>query len=282
MKLIASWLSSATLAFTFALTSHPCFSANAKLLATPGVATIEGAAGGGIVPWAQLAGYAGRDEISFGGFCSRSQVKDFSLSACGLQINVLDRVELAVTKQKFTVEPLNIDINQNIISAKVRLYGDIVYSRWPQVSLGLQAKTLEDAWVVDAFGANSDTGTDIYIAASKLHLAAIAGRNTFWNITVRSTKANQLGLLGFGGNNNSRTLQIETSTALFINRHWAMGIEYRQKPNNLKTPEDDWADFFVAWFPTKNINITAAFLNLGEIAGIQDQTGWHLSIMGNY
>ena len=32
--------------------------ATGKLLATPGVSQIEVSAGGGLVPWAQLAGYA--------------------------------------------------------------------------------------------------------------------------------------------------------------------------------------------------------------------------------
>ena len=268
--------------FGLLLQSDLTMAANGKLLGTPGVATIEGSAGGGLVPWAQLAGYASRDEISASGYCSQSNVKDFTLNSCGLQINLFDRLELAAAQQNFTVEPLNVDVSQKIISAKLRVYGDIIYSRWPQISLGLQAKTLKDPWVIDAFGSVSDKGTDIYIAASKLHLAAIVGRNAFWNITLRSTQANQLGLLGFGSQDHGRQLQIEASSALFLNPHWAIGLEYRQKPNNLAIPEDDWADLFIAWFPSKRINVTAAFLDLGEIAGIQDQTGWHLSLMANY
>ncbi|MBD3634096.1 MAG: DUF3034 family protein, partial [Methylophaga sp.] len=42
-----------------ALLMHGAASAaDGKLIATPGVSQIHGAAGGGLVPWAQLAGYA--------------------------------------------------------------------------------------------------------------------------------------------------------------------------------------------------------------------------------
>lgn len=40
-------------------------------------------------------------------------------------------------------------------------------------------------------------GTDIYIAATKIHLGAIFDYNTVSNLTLRATKANEIGLLGF-------------------------------------------------------------------------------------
>jgi len=42
-------------------TSFSSLASDGKLLATPGVSQIEGSGGGGIVPWAQLAGYASED-----------------------------------------------------------------------------------------------------------------------------------------------------------------------------------------------------------------------------
>jgi len=44
--------------------------------------------------------------------------------------------------------------------------------------------------------------------------------------------------------------------------------------------EQDWKDLFVAWMPNKHVSVTAAYLDLGNIAGASDQTGWYLSVTG--
>lgn len=255
--------------------------AGGKLLATPGVAQIEGSGGGGIVPWAQLAGYATEDQIAGSGFCSRADLKNFSLNVCGAQLNIRNRLELSYAQQTFFVPALDTDIRQSITSAKIRLYGDIVYSHWPQVSLGLQHKSLRDSTIAMALGAQDDSDTDVYLAASKLHLGSLFDLNSFWNVTLRHTQANQLGLLGFGGVDQNKSLFLEASAALFISSQLAVGFEFRQKPDNLNLGEDHWNDIFIAWFPNKHINVTASYLELGSIAGTEDQTGWYLSIMGN-
>lgn len=256
------------------------FAGQGKLLGTPGVSQVEGSAGGGLVPWAQLAGYASDEEVAVNGFCSRADVSDYSLDVCGAQVNVLDRVELSYAQQRFEVPALNTTIEQSITAAKVRLYGDIVYSSWPQLSLGAQHKSLDDGTVATLVGAQETSGTDIYLAASKLHLGALAGYNVFWNLTTRYSDANQLGLLGFGGENASKELLFEGSTAIFLSREIALGVEYRQKSNNLGLGEQNWQDIFVAWMPNKYVSITAAWLDLGSIAGAKDQTGWYLSVTG--
>ena len=256
------------------------FAASGKLLATPGVSQVEGSAGGGIVPWAQLAGYASDDEIAINGFCSRADVSDYRLDVCGAQLNIYDRVEFSYAEQRFEVPALNTDIEQSITGAKVRLYGDIVYSKWPQLSLGVQHKSLDDGSIANLLGAKDTSGTDIYLAASKLHLGALAGYNWFWNTTFRYSDANQLGLLGFGGPDSDKELLFEASTAVFLTHQIAVGVEYREKSNNLGLGEQDWQDVFVAWFPNKYVSVTAAWLDLGSIAGAEDQTGWYLSVTG--
>ena len=256
------------------------FAASGKLLATPGVSQVEGSAGGGIVPWAQLAGYASDDEIAINGFCSRADVSDYRLDVCGAQLNIYDRVEFSYAEQRFEVPALNTDIEQSITGAKVRLYGDIVYSKWPQLSLGVQHKSLDDGSIANLLGAKDTSGTDVYLAASKLHLGALAGYNWFWNTTFRYSDANQLGLLGFGGPDSDKELLFEASTAVFLTHQIAVGFEYREKSNNLGLGEQDWQDVFVAWFPNKYVSVTAAWLDLGSIAGAKDQTGWYLSVTG--
>jgi len=262
------------------LISLPSIASSGKLLATPGVSQIEGSGGGGIVPWAQLAGYASDDEFSVNGFCSRADVTDYTLDVCGAQLNLFNRVELSYAVQQFDVQALDTEIEQSITGAKIRLYGDIVYSKWPQLSLGIQHKSLDDGAVAKLVGAESTSGTDFYLAASKLHLGAIAGYNWFWNVTTRYSEANELGLLGYGGVNDGSKILLEGSTAIFLSRGVAVGVEYRQKANNLNLGEQDWKDVFVAWMPNKHISVTAAYLDLGRIAGANDQTGWYLSVTG--
>ncbi len=268
------------LASLFLIVSVPSIASNGKLLATPGVSQIEGSGGGGIVPWAQLAGYASDDEFSVNGFCSRADVTDYTLDVCGAQLNLFNRVELSYAQQRFDVPALDAEIEQSITGAKIRLYGDIVYSDWPQLSLGIQHKSLDDGSIATLVGAEETSGTDYYLAASKLHLGAIAGYNWFWNVTTRYSEANQLGLLGYGGENTSGKVLFEGSTALFLSREIAVGVEYRQKSNNLNLGEQDWKDLFVAWMPNKHVSVTAAYLDLGSIAEADDQTGWYLSVTG--
>lgn len=262
--------------------SFQLYAAEGKILATPGVSQVEGSAGGGIVPWAQLAGYASEDEWTVGGFCSRADVKDYTLDVCGAQFNFYDRLELSVAKQDFAVPALTTSIKQHVYGAKFRLFGDIVYSSLPQVSVGWQHKRLDDGSIAKLVGAEKTAGNDFYVAASKLHLGAAMGYNWFWNVSARHSRANQLGLLGYGGAKDSTRWNLEVSSAVFLSPHIAVGAEYRQKSDNLGLVESSWRDAFIAWFPNKSWNVTAAYLDLGSIAGAPDQTGWYLSVTGYY
>ncbi|RLU01404.1 MAG: DUF3034 family protein, partial [Ketobacter sp.] len=164
-----------------------------------------------------------------------------------------------------------------------RLYGDIVYGDWPQLAAGIQYKELDNDFIAGAIGAeDTDNGTDLYLAASKAHLGALFGYNLVWDLTLRATKANQFGLLGFGGDDNDRyEVMAEAALAVLLNRNWALGAEYRQKPDNLTAlQEDDAYDVFVAYIPNKQFNITFAWVDLGEIAGEEDQTGAYVSLTG--
>lgn len=254
--------------------------ANDKILGTPGVSQLEGSGGGGFVPWAQLGGYSDSHHLSLAGFCSRANVDDYSLRTCGVRGDFYDRVEVSYTEQEFDVDALNTRIRQDIVGVKVRLFGDVVYSDLPQVSIGFQSKRLKDRAIADLLGARDDSGTDVYIAMSKVHLSALWDRNVFWNLTMRNTDANQIGLLGFGSQQGGREWLAEASAAIFVNRYLAIGAEYRQKPDNLALREDDWKNLFIAYFVNKHVNVTLAYLDLGDIAGGVDQTGYWLSVTG--
>lgn len=267
---------------TLLLSSFDLFAAEGKLIGTAGLMQVEGSGGGGIVPWATLTGYDSQDQTSFSVATTQVDVDDYRLNVLAGAFSLYDRVELNIAHQRFDLKRLGGEIKQNVVGAKFKLYGDVVFSQLPQISLGIQHKKLEDGTIASALGAgSSSSGTDFYIAATKVHLGAIAGFNAVWNLTARATKANELGLLGFGGPvQQDYELMLEASFGILLSRHLAVGAEYRQKPDNLGLGEDDWMDFFISYIPSKNFNFTLAYANLGSIAGAPDQSGLYLSVNG--
>lgn len=98
--------------------------------------------------------------------------------------------------------------------------------------------------------------------------------------------------MGFGGDrDNGYSLLAEASVGAFLNRHWLLGAEYRQHPDNLSAfSQDDWADVFLAWFPNKRWSVTAAGVSLGELStpaipynnDDRNQSGAYLSLTGAF
>ena len=270
-----------------------------KLLLTAGVSTIEGAAGGGLTPWAVTASYAAEGEIGGTAFVTGARTQDYALVTYGAAIGIHDRVELSIARQDLdtrnNLAPLGLaglHLKQGIVGVKVRVAGDAVLDSdtlMPQVAVGaLFKKTDAGALGPTLFGplGARDSGIDFYISATKLFLA----QGVLVNGTLRATRANQGGLLGFGGaQGNSYELQPEVSVAKLLSRNLAIGAEYRAKPDNLDASvlgagalkEDDWFDVFVAWAPTKQLSLTAAYVDLGRIApAVQPrrQSGAYLSV----
>jgi hypothetical protein len=272
--------------------------AGGKLLLTGGVSTIDGAAGGGLTPWAVTGSYATDGEFGATGFATGVRTQNYALATGGMAVAWNDRVEVSFARQDFDTQDnlalLGFDglhLKQDIAGVKLRLAGDAVLDSdtWvPQVAVGLlHKKTDAGALGPTLFGAlgAKDSGTDVYVSATKLFLAP----GLLVNATLRATKANQNGLLGFGGaNSRSTKLMPELSLAWLANRQLAFGLEARAKPDHLNDSvlgagalkEDDWFDLFVAWAPSKHFSLTAACVDLGRIApAVQPrrQTGAYLS-----
>ncbi|MEO8016937.1 MAG: DUF3034 family protein [Pseudomonadota bacterium] len=261
-----------------------------RLLATGGVMQIEGSAGGGIVPWALIAGLGTDAQTGGSAYCTHVRPQAFELRSCGAAIGVRDRVELSFANQRFDLDEIiaGQSITQNIVGMKVRVFGDALFDqdRWtPQVSIGLQYKKNGDFDFIPALlGARDDADVDLYVAATKVYLAGTFARTWLLNATLRATRGNQLGLLGFGGDRqNRRSINAELSAAVFVTDGWVAGAEYRQKPDNLSSfKEDDYWDIFAAWFPSKHFSVTTAYANLGQIAMKPGQRGWYLSLQGSF
>ncbi|MEO3734901.1 DUF3034 family protein [Shewanella baltica] len=260
----------------------PAFAEGSRVVATGGGTTIEGSAGGGIVPWAVINGYGSSDEWSATAMATGVYVDDFSLKVIGASLSFDNRFELSVARQTFDLDTMGGELGQDIFGVKYKLAGELLYTAMPQITLGAQYKRVDDFALPQAVGARDDWGLDVYIAASKVFFDAVAGRNLLLNGTVRATKANQTGLLGFGTQaSNDYQFVLEASAAVLLTDNVALGIEYRQKPNELAfAREDDWQDVFLAWFINKHLSVVTAYANLGSIAGFADQQGWYVSVEG--
>lgn len=261
-------------------------SAGDRLLATGGVTQLEGSAGGGITPWALISGYGTDAQMGFSGFYTQAKTRGgFELDSGGIAIGFNNRIELSLAHTKFGLSNTvpNESIRMSTLGVKFRLVGDAVYDQdlWlPQLAVGAQFKHNEDFDLVPkALGAKDASGLDYYLSATKLYLGTIGGRNLLLNATLQATKANQFGLLGFGGDkNDDYRFEPAFSAAVMITDRLLAGVEYRYKPDNLSVfEEDDAKDMFVTWFPHKNFSVTGAYVDLGNIANKDNQTAWYLS-----
>jgi hypothetical protein len=275
-----------------------------KLVLTGGVSSVEGASGGGISPWAVIGTQATEGETGVAAYVSRATTDDYRLNAAGVAVGFRDRLELSLGHQDFDTGVTGIllglpglHLRQDIVGAKLRVAGDAILDSntlMPQIAVGLQYKRLHRSGLdgtLNDLGARRD-GLDAYVSATKLFLA----QGILVNGTLRATRANQNGLLGhgarLGGADNGYELQPELSVAWLLRRNLAIGFEYRSMPNKLQRAgaaaglgdglrADDWKDIFVAWSPSRNVSITAAYVSLGRVVpattGNRKQSGAYVS-----
>lgn len=263
------------------LAGAPAAAATGKLLLTGGVSSLDGAAGGGLTPWALTGTYASAGEWGATAHATRVRSQDYGLAAAGVALGWSDRLELSFAQQRFDTGPTGtalglpgLRLRQTIAGLKWRLAGDAVLDsdRWtPQLAVGLLHKRADRndlSPTLEALGADR-TGTELYASATKLFLA----QGLLLNGTLRWTRANQNGLLGHGGTGQRRYRPMpEVSVAWLLRRDLALGAEWRAKPDNLNPSplgaglkEDDWSDVFLAWAPSKHLSLTLAVAELGRI-----------------
>ena len=316
---------------------------DSRLLATSGVSEVGGSTGGGIVPWAVISGYDTGDEVGGSATGTFVRVPNYSLSSLSAAVGIHNRLEFSVAHEVLNVNfgglsnlsvlgnqagglgvvaapnPIinlgNQTISMDVLGLKARLFGDILYTPYPQVSVGIKYKKNNDfdsnfsglgpIGIPKFLGAASDSGTDFYVAATKVFLNGIFHRVTLVNLTLRGTKANAMGLLGFGTNSNngiasdlgtksdnSYHAELEGSAAVFLRPDVALGGEFRQQPDNMKYPTNAAAttigspgtmkDVFVAYFPNKSLSLTAAYADLGPLPFQASNKGVYLSMNATF
>lgn len=262
-----------------------------KLLLTGGVSTVEGSGGGGLTTWSLIAGNETDAGIGGSAHATIVALPDFDLKSVGVAIGVRNRIELSYAHQVFDTRQAgatlgigrNFKFGQDVFGAKVRVLGDAAYDQdtfLPQLSVGVQYKRAQKADVIAVVGGAHAEGTDFIISATKvvLPMSLVLGS------TMRFTKANQFGLLGFGGDkSDAYHAEFEGSAGLLVSRRVLLGAEVRTKPDNLGfAREQSVYDVFAAWQVQRNVALTAAYTDLGDIATVKRQRGAFLSIQGSF
>jgi len=273
-----------------------------KLPLTAGFSDLEGSGGGGLVPFAVISGYGSSTSWGANAHFTNIQLRDLHLYTYGVSAGLLDRVELSYTHQQLDVTGTPLDglgVRQDVYGLKVKLFGDAIYGQdsWlPQVAVGAQYKHNDGIKHAESvglaglnnpmqLGAQAEHATDIYLVATKVFLA----QSLLVNAVIRETKANQFGLLGFGGDlHRGYSTKPEATLAYLLTRKLAVGGEIRTGPHNLGVDDQTNAwTLFAAWTPTRNISLVAAYLNIGSVlapvTGVtRHQGGPYLSVQAGF
>lgn len=231
---------------------------NGKVFLTGGVMTVDGAGGGGAVPWATITGYETRDGINGGVGFTYVKLPNYDLNFFGAAIGLFDRLELSAMSVKLSTDlPIvdlvglllgnqtgldawNSQLHMNTYGAKLRLIGDAVYtsdSYIPQVAIGYLYKENTTPEFLQTLHAAEDKDYEVYLAATKV----LFRYSTLVNVTARYTSANQIGLTGFGYCSdslrrkceNEKEVRWEASVAHLLQKNFAIGFEYQQHGDNL-------------------------------------------------
>ncbi len=287
---------------------------------TGGVTTINGAAGGGVVPWALISGYGAAGQIGFTAFFTNFTTANYVGNAYGVSAGISNRVEVSIAQQNFSLgntgpylasvlgapygtagSPANAGgilqdnaaINQDIVGVKVRVFGNTIYQQhtWmPQIAVGAQYHHNEDGALMTALGTKS-SGMSYYLALTKVWMKGLFGHATLLDFTLDATRANYNGLFGFQGpygGDTSYHYEPEVSAGIFLNPKVVLGGEYRAMPQNelnvgpALSQTSAWKDVYVAYIPNKNLSLTFAYAMLGHISGVPNNNGLYASLTTSF
>ncbi|MBY0576384.1 MAG: DUF3034 family protein [Gallionellaceae bacterium] len=189
----------------------------------------------------------GQNRLDLGEF--RADVK----AATGADIN-----ERTVTMNNFNVRALLLKEEGNV----------------PAVTLGLHYKrneTIKDmdnrlGGALTANGLKNDHGTDVTLYATRLFTTT--PRPLLVNVGLRSTKAAQIGLIGF---TDKRKTMFEGNFGYMILNNLVIGGEYRQKPHEytpiarLIEKEGSWGSAFMTYIANDHMTASVAYMRLGDV-----------------
>ncbi len=321
---------------TFFIMAALVFVLNTQAKAGVPLLNIEGEGGGGIVPWAYLINPAKDGKIgspSLGAWTWISSGYTINFWTAG--ISLTDRVELGFAWQNLDITQLRDDLrgdsylalnpilagayldtgddNMQMITAHAKFLLLKETDSRPAVAVSAEFKKalgtddLENNLtsgvrsvlgagapkLLEWMGVDSDSGVDFNLMATKLWKTKMP---ILTAVNLRLTKANQLGFLGFS---DDYSLHPEVTVAVLPEPNVAIGMEYRHKPDELKSvndylranagaafsalnnytfQENDFIDFFIAYFPTPKLSITAAVANIGNVVHKETNAIWAFNV----
>lgn len=152
--------------------------------------------------------------------------------------------------------------------------GDFNQPWIPAVSIGAHYKYNDTIKNIDtdlngtltAIGIEDNDGIDYTVYVSKM--INFLPRPLLLNFGVRNSEAAHIGLLGFTG---EREFLFEGNAVLFVTDRFAVGGEYRQKPDNydsidgLIANEDDWWSVVAAYVVNDSLTVSGGYFNLGDV-----------------
>ena len=155
---------------------------------------------------------------------------------------------------------------------KSALIGDAVWDQdtlLPQIAVGVQYKRADKGAVIRAVG-GKQTAERRFL---RLRHQGVLAQSLVLDATVRFTKANQFGLLGFGGDKRRRTAARSSR-----GRRGCSSRATCSSAANIAPSPTIWASrarttpttLFAAWAVAPHLSLTAAYADLGDIATVEE------------
>ncbi len=297
--------------------------------------TIDSGGGGAIVPWAYISNAPKKGGIGMPAASIWTWVSDsYTINFWPVAVSIGDRLELGFAYQNLDISTLKSDLrgdsaaalganrldtkldNLQMITAHAKFQFVKESENWPAMAISVSYKKALDVdelddnltanvrnaglvaangpKVMEWMGVDDDDGFEVNLMATKLWKTKIP---ILTAVNLRYTQANQLGFLGFS---DDWSLNPEFTLAILPEPNVAIGIEYRKKPDELKSVndylrantavpglgtlndytfgEDDFIDFFVAYLPTPNLTIAAGIANIGNVVHRETKSIWAFNI----
>lgn len=166
--------------------------------------------------------------------------------------------------------------------------GDFNQPWMPAVTIGAHYKYNDTIKSIDtdlngtltAIGIEDNDGIDYTLYVSKM--IGFLPRPLLLNFGVRNSEAAHIGLLGFTG---EREFLLEGNAVLFVTDRFAVGAEYRQKPDNnyaaidgLIASEDDWWSVVAAYVVNNSLTVSGGYFNLGDVLDEENSNAFALKL----
>ena len=293
---------------------------------------IEGEGGGAIVPWAYVSNASKDGGVGMPAASIWTWVSDsYTINFWPVAVSIGDRLELGFAYQNLDISTLKSDLrsdssaaltaanrldakldNLQMITAHAKFQFLKETESLPAMAISVSYKKaldideLDDNLTASArktaaglpkvlkwMGVDDDSGFEVNLMATKLWKTKIP---LLTSVNLRYTQANQLGFLGFS---DDWSLNPEFTLAILPEPNVAVGVEYRHKPNKLRSlnqyldanagatfsalndysfEEDDFIDFFVAYLPTPNLTIAAGVANIGNVVHRDTKAIWAFNV----